>query len=251
MRLLIISDIHANVEALEAVLAAPAAADYDRLLVLGDLVGYGADPNEVVDRIYDLAPDVLIRGNHDKVASGVEEPEHFNAIAAETVRWTRETLTDANRMRVASLPQGPVHVDDEIQVCHGTPYDEDAYVFDYDDAQRALAAADRRVCLFGHTHVPVVFSGAHPNLGLDVVTPELGASEPTCVRLNPDHRYLINPGAVGQPRDGDPRAAFGVYETDDALVEIHRVPYRVDLAQERIEAAGLPLRISRRLGVGR
>ncbi len=251
MRLLIISDIHANNEALEAVLAAGPAADYDRLLVLGDLVGYGAEPNEVVDRIYDLAPDILIRGNHDKVASCVEEPEHFNAIAAEAVQWTRAALTDTNRQRVASLPRGPVTVDDEIQVCHGTPFDEDVYVFDYADAQRALAAADQRVCFFGHTHVPIVFSGADPELGLEIVTPEPGAPEPTRVRLHADHRYLINPGSVGQPRDGDPRAAFGVYETDDALMEIHRVPYRVDVAQERIEAAGLPLSLSRRLGVGR
>ena len=251
MRLLIVSDIHANLEALEAVLAAPAAAEYDQLLVLGDLVGYGASPNEVVDRIFDLAPQVLIRGNHDKVASGVEEPEHFNDIAAEAVRWTRATET--NRARVAALPEGLALVNDDadIQVCHGTPYDEDAYVFDYDDAQRALAAAEQRVCFFGHTHVPVIFSGTAPELSLDVVTPEIGASDPTRLRLAPDHRYLINPGSVGQPRDGDPRAAFGIYETDDATLELHRMPYRVDVAQERIETAGLPPSLARRLGVGR
>lgn len=251
MRALILSDIHANIDALEAVLAEMAGDTYDQLLVLGDLVGYGASPNEVVDRIFELSPDILIRGNHDKVAAGIEDPVHFNAVAAEAARWTHDTLTEANRKRVAELPVGPVQIGDEIEICHGTPYDEDVYVFDNDDAIRALASAGCRLCFFGHTHLPVVFSIASNPPKLDVLTPELGAPQPTVIHLDPDRRYLINPGSVGQPRDGDPRAVYGLYDSKEDCVELRRVAYRVDMAQEKITSAGLPDPLARRLGVGR
>ena len=121
MRWFILTDIHGNVDALDAVLAVVPRDAYDRLLVLGDLVGYGASPNEVVDRIHALRPDVLIRGNHDQVASGVESPDRFNQLAAEAAQWTLETLTVENRERVAGLPAGPQIVDAQVEVCHGTP----------------------------------------------------------------------------------------------------------------------------------
>ena len=251
MRTLILSDVHANLEALDAVLEAAPPQYYDRLLVLGDLVGYGANPNEVVDKMFELTPDALIRGNHDKVASGVEEPLHFNDVAAAAARWTFDTLTERNRARVAGLPVGPVSVDDTVEVCHGTPYDEDVYVFSEVEAVRALDAAHRPVCLFGHTHVPVGYA-RHTVTGiLNVITPEMVATAPTMLTLNQDHQYLINPGSVGQPRDGDPRAAFAIHDTDTSSVEIIRVPYRVDQAQDKICAAGLPESLARRLGVGR
>ena len=249
MRALILSDIHSNIEALDAVLDAVPRDAYDQLLVLGDLVGYGASPNEVIDRIYDLEPDVLIRGNHDKVASGVEPPHQFNQAAAEAATWTLSTLTDANRERVATLPAGPASVDETVEVCHGTPFDEDVYIFDEDDARKALASASRRVCFFGHTHLPVAFSPADNRL--DVVIPELCATEPTVITLDERRRYLINPGSVGQPRDGDPRAACAMYDGSEARVELRRVAYRVDIAQEKISAAQLPVSLARRLGVGR
>ena len=251
MRALILSDIHANIEALDAVLEVAPRQAYDRLFVLGDLVGYGASPNEVVDRVYALEPDVLIRGNHDKVASGVEEPHHFNQVAAQAAIWTLDALTDVNRERVAALPRGPVAVDDVVEVCHGTPFDEDVYVFDHDDATRALNAATGRICFFGHTHLPVAFLRRHAASSLDVVVPVLGAPDPTVVALEGEPRYLINPGSVGQPRDGDPRAAYAVYDDQAAQVEIVRVPYRVDVAQQKIIDAKLPETLARRLGVGR
>ena len=249
MQLLILSDIHANIEALDAVLAAVPRHSYDRLLVLGDLVGYGASPNEVVDRLFDLEPDVLVRGNHDKVASGIEDAENFNEVAAEAARWTRQTLTTENRERVKALPIGPAVATDEVEICHGTPFDEDVYVFDQAGAARALEAATHRVCFFGHTHVPIAFADAPPTL--EVVAPELGSPEPTVIVLQPGRRYLINPGAVGQPRDGDPRAAYGIMDTVAQRVELRRVPYRVDIAQEKIVNAGLPESLAKRLGVGR
>ena len=251
MRALILSDIHANIEALDAVLDAVPRDTYDQLLVLGDLVGYGANPNEVVDRVYDLAPDVLIRGNHDKVASGVEEPHHFNEVAAAAARWTLQTMTESNRARVALLPQGPVRVDDAIEVCHGTPYDEDVYVFDEDSALGALAAAARPVCFFGHTHLPVAWVFHPATNTVDVIVPDLGAPEPTVLAIDQRNKYLINPGSVGQPRDGDPRAAYAMYDATAQHVELCRVPYRVDITQEKILAAHLPESLARRLGVGR
>ena len=250
MRTLILSDIHANLEALDAVLDAAPPDDYDRLVVLGDLVGYGANPNEVVDRIFTLAPQTLIRGNHDKVGSGVEDPVHFNDVAAAAARWTLSALTEDNRTRIAALPAGPIAADDETEVCHGTPYDEDVYVFDKAEAIRALDAASRPICFFGHTHLPVGFARHTATGELAVWVPELGTPS-TIVRLDPDHRYLINPGSVGQPRDGDPRAAYALCDTNISCVELNRVSYRVDLAQQKICAAGLPESLARRLGVGR
>ena len=155
MTYLVISDIHANLEALEATLHT--AGPYDRVLVLGDLVGYGADPNAVIDRVRTLSTATIIRGNHDKVGAGVEGIEGFNRIARLAVEWTAEALTAENRTWLAALPQGPVLVDDLTEMCHGTPFDEDVYVFDDVDALSALQAARRPLCLFGHTHVPAVY----------------------------------------------------------------------------------------------
>ena len=250
MRVQILSDIHSNLEALEAVLDASPPDSYDQLLVLGDLVGYGASPNEVVDRIFNLAPDAMVRGNHDKVAAGVEEPLHFNQVAAEAAHWTLDTLTPVNRARLADLAEGPIRVGEEIEICHGSPADEDTYVFDADDAERALTHAVSRICFFGHTHLSVAYT-----LGLTsqlrVTAPEPGSNAPTIVRLADEYRYLVNPGSVGQPRDGDPRAAFALYDTVAHQIELLRVPYRVDLAQEKIIAARLPESLAHRLGVGR
>ena len=194
MRALVLSDIHANIDALDAVLAKMSGDAYDLLLVLGDLVGYGASPNEVVDRVYALAPDVVIRGNHDKVAAGIEEPAHFNPIAAEAARWTYETLSESNRTCVAELPVGPVQVTEEIEICHGTPYDEDVYVFDHEGAISALASARGRLCFFGHTHIPVVFSTTSNLAELDVVTPQIGRSGPDRHSARPRPAVSHQPG---------------------------------------------------------
>jgi len=247
MRYLVISDIHANVEAFEAVLAAAAPLGWDRALVLGDLVGYGADPNAVIDRVRAMAPHAVIRGNHDKVGSGIEPADGFNAVARSAIHWTLDALTQDNRAWLAALPAGPVVVDDLIEICHGTPFDEDAYVFDDLDALRALHAAKRPLCLFGHTHVQVGYSVANSQFAV-----ETGSNErPLELTLDGATRYLVNPGSVGQPRDGDPRAGFALVDTDRRRVAIHRIPYPVALAQARIMEAGLPEILAERLAVGR
>lgn len=244
MRYLVISDIHANLEALTAVLAAAPA--YDHVLMLGDLVGYGADPNAVVDRVRNLGAMTCVRGNHDKVGVGLDSMQGFNHLARKAIAWTAEVLTPSNRDWVAALPQGPQVVDEVVQICHGAPFDEDVYIFDDLDAVRALRATTRPLCLFGHTHVPAGYA-------LTGELQHVGPLRGTDYRLvmDPAARYLVNCGAVGQPRDGDPRAAFGLLDTADGSLAITRVAYDVQAAQAKIIEAGLPDVLAQRLAVGR
>jgi diadenosine tetraphosphatase ApaH/serine/threonine PP2A family protein phosphatase len=247
MRYLIISDIHANLEAFEAVLAASSDAACDRVLLLGDLVGYGADPNAVVDRVRAMPDVTVIRGNHDKVAAGIESTESFNHLARVAIAWTAAVLTPGNRTYLAELVAGPIAVDEQVEICHGTPFDEDVYVFDDLDALRALRAASRPLCLFGHTHVPAAFCLASDELQL--VGPPRG--ERYQITLDDDTGYLVNCGSVGQPRDGDPRAAYGVLDTAARSLAVRRIPYNVGAAQAKIVAAGLPDVLAQRLAMGR
>ena len=245
MRYLIVSDIHANLEALDAVLDAAAGA-WDETLVLGDLVGYGADPNAVVDRVRALEPRGIVRGNHDKAACGLDDGSNFNYVARTAAAWTHDTLTADNLAYLRNLPQGPLTIDDTLEICHGAPFDEDHYIFDGMDARRAIDAARRPACLFGHTHLPVVFQEKRE--WIEGVIPD---QESTTIVLLPDVRYLINCGSVGQPRDGDPRAAFAVYEAEARSIVIRRVTYPVERAQRKIIAAGLPHNLAVRLAMGR
>jgi diadenosine tetraphosphatase ApaH/serine/threonine PP2A family protein phosphatase len=247
VRYLILSDIHANIDALESVLAAAPATTWDRVIVLGDLVGYGAEPNVVIDRVRALEPVAVIRGNHDKAACGLEDGSSFNNIARLAALWTFEALSPENREYLRELPAGPMTIDAGTEICHGAPFDEDHYIFDTEDARRALDAATRPLCLFGHTHLPVVFR-RDPSI-LDVFVPD--TADDTSLPLTQDVEYLINVGSVGQPRDGDPRAAFGIYDSEGPSVLLRRVPYPVADAQRRILSAGLPTSLAIRLGVGR
>ena len=243
---LVLSDIHSNLDALEAVLTA-ADGQWDRLLVLGYLVGYGGEPNGVIDRIRALNPVAVIRGNHDKAACGIDDASNFNQIAKYAAMWTGEALTADNREYLRGLPAGPVLIDERVEICHGSPFDEDHYIFDSDDAQRAMATSERQLCLFGHTHLPVVFKTDGVNFGGFVPEGEAPIELPLVAGM----RYVVNPGSVGQPRDGDARAAFALYLPDTATVILHRIPYAVDAAQRRIMTAGLPASLANRLAVGR
>jgi diadenosine tetraphosphatase ApaH/serine/threonine PP2A family protein phosphatase len=257
VRYLIISDIHANLEALEATLQA--VGPYDQALVLGDLVGYGADPNGVIERVRALPTASIIRGNHDKVASGLDSVESFNYLARQAIEWTAAVLTPDNRDWLAALPKGPLVIDDFTEICHGTPLDEDVYVFEEMDAVRALRSAERSLCLFGHTHVPAIFTlgpvapdpggPAAGMMNLDVTMPVHGS--PHEIDLSAPLRFLVNCGAVGQPRDGDARAAYGILDTDARTLTIMRTVYNLALAQEKIVNAGLPEVLAQRLAVGR
>ena len=245
MRYLILSDIHANLDAFETVLE-HAAGRWDRVLVLGDLVGYGAEPNAVVDRVRELNPDAVIRGNHDKAACGIDDGSSFNQIARFAAAWTFDTLTRENREYLRDLPAGPAIVDERIEICHGAPFDEDHYIFDGSDARHALDTARRPLCLFGHTHLPVVFFDEEGQLGGEV--PDEAVHR---VEVGGEKAFLVNVGSVGQPRDGDPRAGYATYESSGAALVLRRVPYPVDLAQRKIVAAGLPHTLANRLAIGR
>ena len=245
MRYLVLSDVHANLEALSAVLEA-ADGDWDQVLVLGDLVGYGADPNAVVDRVRALPIAAMVRGNHDKVAAGLAPTDSFNHVARQAIEWTAGALTPANLQWLAALPQGPMAIDAATEICHGAPWDEDAYLFDERDVERSGSAQDRALCLFGHTHVPSIFRLA------PVVEAMLPVRGERCrVPIEPGGRYLVNCGAVGQPRDGDPRAAFGLLDSATRVLTIVRTPYEVAAAQTKILDAGLPGVLAQRLALGR
>jgi diadenosine tetraphosphatase ApaH/serine/threonine PP2A family protein phosphatase len=244
MRYFVITDIHANLEALDVCHADARRRGYDRALVLGDIIGYGPDPNAVIDRVQALDPAAIVRGNHDKIAFGIDQAEAFNINARAAAQWTLAALMPASRDWLVNLPQGPLIVDDQVEICHGSPIDEDEYIFDEIEAGRALDASRRPLCLFGHTHVGLGFRLAGRALG--TLT-----SSGSGLTLEPDVKYLLNPGSVGQPRDGDPRAAYALVDTATRRVELVRLDYPVAVTQQKMAAAGLPEPLIRRLAAGR
>jgi predicted phosphodiesterase len=246
VRDLIVSDIHANWEALEAVLAC-AAGRYDRIVCCGDLIGYGPDPNRVVDWAR-TSVEIVIRGNHDKAAVSPETLEWFNPIARSAAEWTLGELTPENLEFIRRLPRGPLPVD-SYQIAHGSPLDEDEYLTGEIEAGQAFEYAEREITFFGHTHLQGGFALSHRR-----VVPLAGPARPHCERtldLDPDTAYLINPGAVGQPRDGDSRAAYALYEPGSHAVTYCREPYDIKRVQEKIRRAGLADMLAERLAVGR
>jgi diadenosine tetraphosphatase ApaH/serine/threonine PP2A family protein phosphatase len=246
VRYLILSDLHANQDAFDAVLE-HAAARWDRVLVLGDLVGYGAEPNAVVERVRALTPEAVIRGNHDKAATGIDDGSGFNHVARIAAMWTGTQLTPENHDYVRALPMGPIQVDALTEICHGTPFDEDHYVFDGHDATLALDAAQRPLCLFGHTHLPSLFKIVEERFEGTALDPDRDHVIP----LQRGARYLVNVGSIGQPRDGDPRAGYGILDDEARELRTFRVRYPVEKAQQKIMAAGLPASLANRLALGR
>ena len=246
MRYLILSDIHSNREALAAVLNRVRRKRWDKAIVLGDVVGYGANPNEAVDAVRSLRPLVAIRGNHDKVCSGVEDGEMFNRVALQAAVWTREHLTPSNLHWLRSLPEGPVVVDGAFAIAHGTPIDEDAYIFGEIEALNVFRQTAFPLCFFGHSHFPVIFG-----LSPDAIQTVLTTPPSFRFRLEPGVRYLVNPGSIGQPRDGIPLASFAMFDSDTRTVAIHRVRYPLERAQRKILGAGLPRPLADRLSLGR
>lgn len=251
MRVLLLSDIHSNLEALDACLAAAPA--YDAAVNLGDIVGYGASPNEVIERSRKLGK-IFVRGNHDKAVCGLTDIRDFNPVAALASSWTRDQLTQENLEWLRSLPQGPTQIDGlpEAQFVHGSPVDEDEYVVNVGDAVAPLLVSPAIITFFGHTHLQgsFVLSDDH----VDAFHPAyktVGQIESSEFPLKKSLRYLVNPGSVGQPRDGDWRAGFALFDSDARIVAFYRVPYNLKSAQDRILAADLPQRLATRLAAGR
>lgn len=251
MRILLLSDIHANLEALDACLEQ--APKHDLVVNLGDVVGYGASPNEVVERSRQLGK-IIVRGNHDKACAGISTMEDFNPIAGMAVIWTRTVLRKENLEWLRGLPQGPASLDgvEGVRLVHGSPHDEDEYLILVPEALRSLAEAEIPLTFFGHTHIQGgFFAGTDDAAAIHPVYNSHHASEKFVFKLRKGLRYLINPGSVGQPRDGDWRAAFALFDSEAYTVTYHRVKYDVAAAQQRIIAADLPERLATRLAQGR
>jgi diadenosine tetraphosphatase ApaH/serine/threonine PP2A family protein phosphatase len=252
VRLLIFSDIHSNLEALEACLKA--VEGWDRFVNLGDSVGYGADPNAVIGRVRPYGG-LNVRGNHDRAVLDSKEVETFNPIAALAVQWTRNSLTPENLTWLREVPAGPVYEPAlaDTQFVHGSPGDEDEYILSEFSARAAFANSPAQLIFFGHTHIQgaVAYKEQHIRVIHPSYAFKRNRAERCDLPLEDDTRYLVNPGSVGQPRDGDWRAAFAIYDSDKRQVSFWRAPYDVDLTQQKIIGAGLPYRLASRLREGR
>jgi predicted phosphodiesterase len=245
VRFLIVSDLHANLEALRAVLA-DCAGEYEQVICCGDLVGYNPDPKAIVE--WSVAHcHAVVRGNHDKVVAGIDDIEWFNPVAQTAARWTRQQLEPAQVQYLFDLPKGPLVVSD-FQVLHGAPFDEDEYVMNAEAAMQSFASLDLPVAFFGHTHVQGGFLTKRRHLGQ--IRQVHAADHELALEIEPDAMYLINPGSVGQPRDGDPRAAYALYEPEARLLKFRRVDYPISLTSEKIISAGLPDVLALRLFQG-
>ena len=247
MRYLILSDVHANLTALDAALAA-AEGQWQKAACLGDLVGYGPQPNEVIDRIRSLGG-AVIRGNHDKAVSGLVDAEDFNPLARAVALWTRDQLLPANLDYLEKLPHGPVTLDG-LSIIHGAVHDEDEYVFGPAQAVEGLLDSPSPITFFGHTHIQGGFTLRDDQVVVQHLKPAAGNLF-TSLPIEKGTSYLLNPGSVGQPRDGDPRAAFAIADLDRQSVEFWRVPYDIEAVQNRMTQAGLPEPLILRLSFGR
>jgi predicted phosphodiesterase len=240
MRLAVLSDIHANLAALDAV--RDDLPEVDEIWVLGDIVGYGPQPNEVIRRLQELGARSVM-GNHDGAAIGTVDSAWFNPDAASAIHWTSGVLDDNSRAYLAALPE--VRRDGELTAVHGSPREPIwEYITDASIAADNLGAYDTRLCLYGHTHVPVIYRAD----GIHITVIAATASSPIALDTRRD---LINPGSVGQPRDGNPDASYLMLDTEAGTAEFHRVRYDIALTQRLMREASLPRWLVERLSIGR
>lgn len=246
MRRLILSDLHGNGEALAAVLR-DARGNFDEAVCCGDVVGYGASPGETVAWAREHAT-ATVRGNHDRVCAGLSDDRWFNGAARAAALWTRDRLSAADLEWLRALPAGPLRFDN-FELVHGAPYDEDDYLADDADVAGLDQELERPVCFIGHTHIQGGWQWTRGGL-YRLPTPAPDESE-RLIPLENETLYLVNPGAVGQPRDHDPRAAYAIWDDDTRQLVFRRVAYDVERAQQRILEAGLPGWLAARLAIGR
>jgi len=248
MRYLILSDIHSNIDALNACVQRAKNAGYDAAFCCGDLVGYGPNPIEAIDGVRAISA-VTIRGNHDRVAAGLDEATQFNPHARHAVYWTRAVLPEAYRQYLAQLPVGPYDITAQAQIVHGAITDEDDYIFTEADADENFVLTSKPLTFFGHSHFPVVFSSDGNGPATQAASYEF--DEFIAVKCEAGKKLLVNPGSVGQPRDGDARASFAIWDADRSRIEFYRVEYDVKRTQERMRAADLSSYLIERLAHGR
>lgn len=242
MRYLVLTDIHGNLAALQSVLASAPA--FDGIWCLGDLVGYGPNPNEVIERLQEF-PLVSVLGNHDWGVLGRVDPHIFNPDARHAMLWARGELEAENRRFLTSLPAG-IEVEGYALVHASLREPIWEYLLDAESARKNFAFHDFQTAFVGHTHIPLIFELVESSKDVRVLQPDW--HEP--LQLD-GRRLIINPGSVGQPRDGDPRAAYGMLDTEARTFSFHRVAYAIEITQERMRARGLPERLIDRLELGR
>jgi diadenosine tetraphosphatase ApaH/serine/threonine PP2A family protein phosphatase len=243
MRYLLLSDIHANLEALDATLTAAESLDPCQIMCLGDVVGYGADPAECLDTIGNHA-NLILAGNHDLAVAGLVPYDDFNAIAKRSIDWTRESLTPEDMELLGNLPLQ--YIDGDYCFAHASPMDPMAfhYVRTLDDVASVFNHIGQRYCFVGHTHLPVLVR-LHEGTGKMEVVRE------SKIDLEDDCRYFVNVGSIGQPRDHNPDACMVVLDEEAGTMEFLRVPYDISASQEKILSNGLPSFLAERLLLAR
>jgi len=244
MRYLIFSDLHSNLESLQSFSQIIKTIEHDKKVFLGDLVGYGADPNACVDWVRENA-DIILGGNHDYAVTGKTELTYMNPHAYLACLWTRRKLTPENKEFLRGLPCEIV--EGEIHWVHSSPFEPERwhYVVSRADGKINFDHFSTRLCFLGHSHRPVVIEQEQGQGG--AIT-DCGA--PATWELLPDHRYIINVGSLGQPRDGNPKPAFVIYDSTLRTLEYRRYEYDFASAQRKILAAGLPSHLAERLSMG-
>lgn len=243
MRYAVISDVHSNLEALNAVLDKIDAMGIDDIVCLGDIVGYNVNPNECIE-IINCRGIKSVMGNHDAKASGLEEPDDFTSLAREAVFWTRSQLKQENISFLKNLPRTLSLHEGKMLAVHGSINSTDTYLFSTHDVAVNFMRMEEtgiKICFFGHTHVRIAYVGSGKGINLIYENEMI---------LEGNKMYLVNPGSVGQPRDGDSRSAFLTYDTDTEKVEFFRVRYDIDKCCDKIIKAGLPIELAERLRMG-
>lgn len=245
MRYFLFTDIHGNLEALLPVLKFAEKKKIGHYIFLGDLVGYGASPEEVIQKVRALKPLSIIRGNHDKAVCSLDSVQTFNPIAAAAIHWTKENISKKNMDYITNLKKGPEIIHKDIMICHGAPFDEDHYIFGEFDASEAFSHITTPICFFGHTHFPFVYTEKDKLIDGTFLT---GNSNE--IKIEEGITYLINPGSVGQPRDRNNRAACAIYDSDSKKVKFYRFEYDIKETQRKILDAKLPPALAERLTMG-
>lgn len=243
----ILGDIHSNLEAFEQVLEVARAEGVEKYVCMGDVVGYNASPHECLSLLRELDPIAIVKGNHDDYVSNGKDTYGFNPMAAVAVEWTRAQLNEEELQWLANLEfVKMVNCPGfgRFQIVHATLDKPDGwgYIFDRYSADTCITYQKFSLCFVGHTHTPMAF---------DKCGPDFDGGAYDVVKLEPNHKYLVNVGSVGQPRDGDPRASFAIFDSEERTIRLHRVEYDIESAQQRILDAGLPERLAQRLELGR
>jgi len=251
-RLAIISDIHSNLHALQAVLGRIATLEVSGIVCLGDIVGYGPFPERCLDLVVRHCA-VIVQGNHDEAVVDPYVAEQFNGAARDAIHWTVKTIGPLHLNALNRLPK-VAHLNDQVMCVHDSPYPGPTdYVHDKQVAALAFRGVETNICLIGHTHVPMVFEAPTMNAEDQFTAPEIVAylaNDAIAIDLAADRRYICNPGSVGQPRDCDPRASFAILDLDDRTFTVHRTEYDVIAAQRATQKAGLPFILAERLALG-